>query len=175
MAAMVVRPSLAIVRVFSRNAQNRERFAADMSQKLGRQIVPAATAKEAVAGADLVVCATDSSVPVIDTAWLKPGAHVTTIGPKLADEHELPPDIGHRAAVIATDSPDQILSSHGVRFFLQDTPAWDRMTDLADIVAGRTVGRHSTADLTLFCSVGLAGTEVVIGNAILRRAGAIRT
>jgi ornithine cyclodeaminase/alanine dehydrogenase-like protein (mu-crystallin family) len=172
-AATVVRPSITTVRVYSRNPQKRERFAAYISETLHIAIDPVATAREAVADADLVLCATDSSIPVIDSAWLKPGAHVSTLGPKLADQHELPIDIGERAAVVATDSPDQIHSYHGA-YFLQGTRAWDRMIDLANIVAGRATGRHTTADLTLFCSVGLAGTEVVVASAILRRARAAR-
>jgi len=173
-AAAVVRPSMTTVRVFSRSPQNRERFAARMSEKLHMGVEPVATAREAVADADLVLCATDSPDPVIDSAWLKAGAHVSTIGPKLADQHELPSDIGERAAVVVTDSPDQIRSYHGA-YFLQDTPAWDRIIDLADIVAGRALGRRMTADLTLFCSVGLAGTEVAVASTILRRVRATRT
>jgi ornithine cyclodeaminase/alanine dehydrogenase-like protein (mu-crystallin family) len=171
-AAYVVRPSITTARVFSRNPQKRERFATYMSEKLHMAVDPVATAREAVEDADLVLCATNSPDPVIDSAWLKPGVHISTIGPKLTDQHELPSDIGEHAAVVATDSPDQIRSYRGV-YFLQGTPAWERMIDLADIVAGRAKGRRTTADLTLFCSVGLAGTEVAVAGTILRRARAM--
>jgi len=46
--------------------------------------------------------------------------------------------------------------------------------DLADIVAGRAVGRRNPADITLFCSVGLAGTEVAVADALLRRSAVAR-
>lgn len=41
------------------------------------------------------------------------------------------------------------------------------MADLADIMAAKAAGRGSLGDTTLFCSVGLAGTEVVVASAIL--------
>jgi len=171
MAVAAVLPCLQVVRVFSRNRQNRDRFALRMSEKLRLPITPSESTKEVVTDADLVLCATDSDIPVLETAWLKPGAHVNSIGPKLVGQHELPIDIGERATVIATDSPIQVHSSDKA-FFLYGTPAWDRMTDLAEIVSGRISGRNSNADLTLFCSVGLAGTEVAIASVILARARA---
>ncbi|MBP2445284.1 ornithine cyclodeaminase/alanine dehydrogenase-like protein (mu-crystallin family) [Rhizobium leguminosarum] len=45
------------------------------------------------------------------------------------------------------------------------------MVDLADIIAGKAAGRGSLGETTLFCSVGLAGTEVVVASAILDRLG----
>lgn len=52
-------------------------------------------------------------------------------------------------------------------FFLAGSGNEHRMADLADIIAGRAAGRASQADMSLFCSVGLAGTEVVVASAIL--------
>ena len=43
------------------------------------------------------------------------------------------------------------------------------MLDLADIVAAGVSGRRSPTDITLFCSVGLAGTEVAVADALLRQ------
>jgi len=42
------------------------------------------------------------------------------------------------------------------------------MVDLADLIAGRAVARPSVDAITLFCSVGLAGTEVLVGDALLK-------
>lgn len=173
MAAVAVRPGLEEIRIYSRNAGNREGFAARMSARLGRAIRPVATARDAVAGADLVLCATDSGAPVLETHWLARGAHVSTLGPKLADRHELPRDIGDLADVAATDSPAQ-LQGYSAPYFLEGTRAVTQMLDLADIVAGRAVGRRNPADITLFCSVGLAGTEVAVADALLRRSAVAR-
>jgi ornithine cyclodeaminase len=158
---------------FSRKPQNREQFAAQMLEKFGILVVPLAFARQAVADADLFLCAADNLDPVIDSAWLKQEAHVNIIGPKSAGERELPFDIGDRWAVIATDSSDRCRLS-GI-FLLQDAPTGDQMIGLADILARRDAARHTNADLTLFCSVGLAGTEVAVASTILRRGSAVPT
>jgi alanine dehydrogenase len=105
-----------------------------------------------------------SNTPVIDAAWLAPGAHVTTIGPKIKGRHELGLDVADRAGLIATDSPAQIAA---LDFFLDGTDHGTRMVDLADIVTGRHPGRTSDDMIMLFCSAGLAGTEVLVADALL--------
>ncbi|MGO8484628.1 dihydrodipicolinate reductase C-terminal domain-containing protein, partial [Rhizobium leguminosarum] len=52
-------------------------------------------------------------------------------------------------------------------FFLAGSGNEHRIAYLADIMAGKVAGRGSPGDTTLFCSVGLAGTEVVVASAIL--------
>ena len=42
-------------------------------------ITPVASPEEAVRGVDIILTATNSSVPVFDGNWLEPGQHVTTI------------------------------------------------------------------------------------------------
>lgn len=168
MAAVAVRPGLRAIRVYSRNARNRESFADWMSGRLGITVQPVAAARDAVGDADLVLCATDSGTPVLATEWLAEGAHVSTLGPKLVDHHELPREIGQVADVAATDSLAQ-LHAYPEPYFLDGTPAGDRMLDLSDIVAGRAAGRRNSTDITLFCSVGLAGTEVAVAELLLRR------
>src|SRR5882724_314397 len=168
LAAVAVRPGLLTIRIYSRNARNRESFAERMSARVGKTIQPVGAAHDAVAGADLVLCATDSGSPVIEKQWLARGTHVSTLGPKLVQCHELPRDIGDVADVAATDSPTQ-LNAYPAPHFLAGTPAGDGMLDLSDIVAGRASGRRSPTDITLFCSVGLAGTEVAVANALLRQ------
>jgi ornithine cyclodeaminase len=101
---------------------------------------------------------------VLETAWLKPGAHVNSVGPKFTGAHEMPLDIVEVCQVIATDSLAQA-TAYAKPFFIEDL---DRVAGLDQIVAGRINGRRSENDITLFCSVGLAGTEVVLANELLR-------
>lgn len=167
-AAAAVR-NLKNVSVFSRSAEKRERFAAEMARKLDLPIRASASAKEAVRNAAIVICATDSTQPVIRADWIAPGTHVTTVGPKQQDQHELDLDVATAADVIATDSPAQI-AAYDPLFFLHGTLPMDRMVDLADIVAGAHPGRQRAEDITLFCSAGLAGTEVLLADRLLEKA-----
>jgi ornithine cyclodeaminase len=154
--------------VYSRTSENREGYAAEMSQKLGVEVVAVDSAEKAVREADIVLCATKSPTPVIEVGWLKAGTHINTVGPKYLDAHEMDLAVADRSQVIVTDSMGQV-EDYG-NFFLENTPHLVRMVELDDVVAGREKGRTSAEDITLFCSVGLAGTEVVVANEVLKRA-----
>jgi ornithine cyclodeaminase/alanine dehydrogenase-like protein (mu-crystallin family) len=161
--------SLHEVRVFSRDARRREAFALRARDELGLPAAAVADPRSAVAGADIVVLATSSRQPVIEVGWVGAGAHVTTLGPKLAGANECPADLGDRADVIVTDSVAQV-SAYPGPFFL-GTPALERIVPLGPAVAGTEQTRQNGDQLTLFCSVGLAGTEVAVAAALLRAAG----
>jgi ornithine cyclodeaminase len=124
-AAAAVR-RLRTVRVYSRNTENRRAFAEEMARQLDLDIAPVASAREAVTGADIVICATSSEVPVIEAAWLAAGTHINALGPKTRDRHELGLDVAERAGIIATDSPAQT-GAYGAPFFLEGSRAHGRL------------------------------------------------
>jgi ornithine cyclodeaminase len=106
---------------------------------------------------------------VIQAGWLRAGAHINTLGPRAKGGSEVGADVAERASLIATDSPEQIAALSDP-YFLTGTAGMERLVDLADIVAGRAPGRQTADDISLFCSVGLAGTEVMVAAAILAAA-----
>ena len=164
-AAMVVR-HFERARVHSPTANHRDAFATEMSAETGIPVEAMQSVEEVVRFSDVLICATRSTTPVFDAAWLKPGLHINTIGPKFRDAHEISVEIAQKSQVIATDSLDQV-DSYSESFFLLGTPERSRMIELSEIVAGRQKGRSSPSDITLFCSVGLAGSEVVVANEAL--------
>lgn len=165
-AAAVVR-ELSDVRVYSRSAENREPFASEMGAALGLRIVPVASPAEAIGGADIVVVATDSRTPAFDASLIEPGQHVTTI--RLGrGQHELEAGVADRAGAIFTDSMEQLRSYPG-GFFLEDRI--DSITDLSEHVARGASIRSAPDEITLYLSTGLAGTEVVVADLALQRAG----
>ena len=144
---------IGLVKIFSRKEKNRQAFAKRSSEKLELQVFASESAKDTVAGADVVVLATNSSEPVIQTDWIKGGAHVTTVGPKFVDRHEVPLDIIERAKLIVSDSPQQILGQ-GENHMFHGNGANIQHLGSSDYALGE-------GDVTLFLSAGLSGTEVV--------------
>jgi alanine dehydrogenase len=164
-AIHAVRP-LRAVRVYSPNPAGRDAFASRATAELGVPAAGAETAAAAVDGADIVVLATTSRQPVIEAGWIAPGTHVTTLGPKMASAHECPPDLADRADVILTDSPAQLEASYEPLFL--SGAAKERIGDLGASVAGAGPRRQASDQITLFLSVGLAGTEVGVAAGLLR-------
>jgi ornithine cyclodeaminase len=157
------------IRVFCRSADKRAAFAEAMAARTGVACLAASSAEAAVDGADVVILATTSKAPVIKADWLKAGAHINTLGPRGERGAEIGPDVAERASLIATDSPDQI-AALGSAYILADTPAMARMVDLADMVAGKVQAGIEPNAISLFCSVGLAGTEIMVAAAIMAAA-----
>ena len=91
------------------------------------------------------------------------------LGPKFAGRSEIDPAVAERAASIFTDSPEQ-LRAYPEPSFLEGTPHIERVSDLGEHVAGGAPVRSSDDDITLFLSVGLSGTEVVLADLALSKA-----
>ncbi len=152
--------------VYSPTREHREAFATTLRDSTGVPVEAVGSAEAAVRDCEVLVCATDSGTPVFDLDWLAPGAHVTTLGPKTVDAHELPRAVVDRADRVVTDSLAQVGDGDG-EFLLADPR--ERLVELGAVVAGDEPGRTSDGDLTVFCSVGLAGTEVVPADVALGR------
>jgi ornithine cyclodeaminase len=155
-----------VVRVFSRDPVRRTEFAARCRDELDLPAQAAPDARAAVDGADVVILATRSGTPVIESAWVPPGAHVTTVGPKEIGRNECPVDLATGAALLVTDSLAQ-LDAYPSPYFLTGTPARDRIVALSAVQAGEVP--RPDGGTTLYSSVGLAGTEVAVLAALIHR------
>ncbi|MCF7625555.1 NAD(P)-binding domain-containing protein, partial [[Brevibacterium] frigoritolerans] len=91
-AAIAIR-DIKRVMVYSRNDNNRKKFAEEMSEKLDMDVISMDSPQKCVEKADIIICATNSRSPVIDADWLKPGVHINTVGPKSMNGHELPIEV----------------------------------------------------------------------------------
>ncbi len=162
-ACSAVRP-LTDVRVYSRAEESRRRFAEEMSRDLGVDVRPMTDVRSTVSDADIVLIATSSVEPVVDHRDLRSDAHVNTVGPKFAMAHEISAAMAEDAEWIVSDSPRQI-QAHGSGHFLASSPARERIEHLGRLRPG--VARSGRS---LFLSTGLAGTEVLVADAILSAA-----
>lgn len=149
------------VRIYSRFSNNREGFAARARSELRLAAETAFDAAVAVRDADIVVLATRSTIPVIDAADVAPGTHVTTVGPKSRASHETPLELAEAAAVVTCDSPAQA-AAYPEPFFTSAP-----LVSLADVMRGAAPGRKDPDDITLHCSVGLAGSEILLARRLI--------
>ena len=67
------------IRCYSPNRKHREAFADEMSSVVATEIKPVDSAEQAIAGADIVLCATNSSAPVLKSDWIEKGMHLSAI------------------------------------------------------------------------------------------------
>ena len=167
-AAVTVR-DFESIEVYSRDQERRTRFATEMSAKLGCAVQAVGSAQAAVEDADVLLCTTTSTVPVVRAEWLKPGVHINNVGPKFSDGAELGLDVAERMGLLVTDTRSQ-MEAFGARFILHDTRFESSLRDLAPIVSGADPGPSSPDQSTLFYSLGLAGTEVLLAEFLFKDA-----
>ncbi|HET9896057.1 MAG TPA: ornithine cyclodeaminase family protein [Streptosporangiaceae bacterium] len=155
--------ALAEIRVVARTAEKAQRFAADMALLAGdAKVTGYASAEEALAGAGIVVTATNSAVPVIQRQWITPGTHINAVGACLPHARELDSATVADAALFC-DSKDAVIAEAGDFVIAAMDGAIDRdhlMPELGDVLAGTAAGRSGEREITIFESLGLAAEDL---------------
>ncbi len=158
--------------VIARRAEAAGAFAAEMSERLGNEVVPAVDVQAAVAQADIVVTATTSPQPLFDGDWLRHGVHVNGVGSHSPGARELDTRTVQRAKVV-TDQTAACLAEAGDLIIPLAEGAIteaDLQLQLGEVVAGLRPGRTSADEITLFKSVGLAIQDVAVAVQVYRQA-----
>lgn len=150
------------VRVWSRALDNRVAFAREMRARTKAPINVAASAKDAVDGADLIVLATASREPVIQSGWIANGAHVCAVGACRPDQREMDTTLVRRGRLFV-DSRTGALAEAGDVIIPMKEGAFDESHlagELGDLILGRAAGRTSADEVTIFKSLGMAVEDV---------------
>lgn len=164
------------VRVWSPNAAHREAFAVEMGAATALPVRPVADASAAVRGADIVVLATSSRLPVIADADIDAGAHICAVGACRPDQREMPTRLVARARVYV-DARAAALKEAGDLLLpiAEGAIAPSHVVgELGELAGGRVRGRQDSTDVTLFKSLGLAVEDVVAAQLAVARARAQR-
>ncbi len=138
------------------------RNAAAFAERFG--VKAAASAEEAVRGADVVVVATMSMAPVLFGTWLSPGTHINAVGAPRPTWRELDDETLRRSRIYV-DSRDAALVESG-----DVIAAGHVFAELGEVVAGTRPGRTRVDEITLFKSVGVAVEDIVAADLVYRKA-----
>jgi len=170
-AMLAVRP-VRRVRVHSLRMDACRAFAEREQARLGVPVEPVASAREALAGADLVVTATSSPTPVCEGGWLAPGAHVNAVGACFRTTRELDGAAVARARLF-TDARESLRNESGDWLLAIEDGAIDAdhpAAELGEVLVGKAPGRTGADEITLFKSLGLAIEDVAAAHLVLSRA-----
>lgn len=170
-AVCSVRP-IQRVKVFSRNAENRTRFAREMEDLVGVEVLPVATPEEAVGGSDILITITNSREPVFDGNLLEPGMHVNAAGNNSAAKREIDETTIQRADLIVVDNKEQARTECGELIAAAASGAfrWAKAFELHQIVGGKVSGRPGADAVTLFESQGIGIEDTATSAYVLKKA-----
>src|SRR5499427_4027454 len=171
------------VRVYSRNAEHRRKFVEEMGPVTNLDIVPVASPQEAVRGVDIVLAATNSSVPVFDGNWLEPGQHVTTIvgsnvglvkgGFTAAKRREIDDKTLARSHVLSIVSVQQAIQDEQADIYdpvQRGVIKWEQLIEIGEILAGKKEGRTKAEQITFYKNnAGQGVADIALGAAVLEK------
>ena len=174
--------------VYSPNPKHREAYAHDMSKTLGIDVVPVRSVQEAVAGADIVACCTNSMIPVLTGDMVEPGVHLTAVSGEWTDEvpemvdvaarsaethifHGAPVDhsLGRGGAAIVYAAAnaaelDELVALSGQRYAAEQPKTErrrrkTRQVALVDLINGTAEGRKNDDEVSASTGIGSGGTS----------------
>ncbi|MEO6970499.1 MAG: NAD(P)-binding domain-containing protein [Chthoniobacterales bacterium] len=154
--------ALRIVRQFREVRVWSPRHAGEFAKKFG--VAAAASAEDAVCGADVVVVATAATAPVLQGRWLAAGAHINAVGATRPNWRELDDDALRKARIYVESREAASKESGDV------IAAAKPLIELGEVIAGSKSGRESAEEITLYKSVGVAVEDVVAADLVYRRA-----
>jgi ornithine cyclodeaminase/alanine dehydrogenase-like protein (mu-crystallin family) len=173
-AVRVVRP-IDEVRLVGRTPASVEAFAAEIDASPNApQVIIAASPREAVTGADLILAATTSETPVFDGRDLSPGTHITGVGSYTPHMQEVD-EITVQQAKIVVDSLQSCLAEAGDLIIPLEKGLISKLNihgELGQIVNGELPARQSADEITFFKSVGVAVQDAAAAAEVLRVAEA---
>lgn len=152
--ALAFRTALGIrrLRIWDTDAAASEKLKRNLTP-LGFEITIAASAADAVSGADVITtCTADKSrSTVLSSDLVLPGVHINAIGGDCPGKTELDVDILHRGDVFVEYTPQTRIEGE-IQQVSPDFP----VTEIWEVLLGRKKGRTHADQITIFDSVGFA-------------------
>jgi alanine dehydrogenase len=177
MAVRAVR-DITSIRCFSPNAANRDAFTRQMSEMLGVDVISVAQPEEAITGADIVMCATNSVDHIFFERWIEPGVHLSSI--KIPEIEPNAVKRADRVAVHVHDTKPIHAATKGIEpaetgggrgWATADAIDFSKLPTLPELIVGRAEGRQSDAEVTCFLNnIGLGYQFAAAGALLYRKA-----
>lgn len=160
--------------VFSPNPARRESFARMVTEALKIPCRAAASARDAVAGADLIIGATRTldGKPALEGAAIEPGVLVASIGATLPEHLEVDPEAIAKADLIVADIPQEVMEETGCFIAAKKAGVTfaEKFASLNDLMTGKADARLKAARQPMFRSVGHSLQDLAVAELAWRAA-----
>ena len=160
--------------VFSPNPTRRESFARMVTEELKIPCRIATSARDAVAGADLILGTTRTldGKPALEGAAIEPGVLVASIGATLPEHLEVDPQAIAQADLIVADIPHEVMEETGCFIAAKKAGVTfaDKFISLNELMTGKADARMAAARRPMFRSVGHSLQDLAVAELAWRAA-----
>ena len=152
--------------------ERRQRFAREMSEVCGCDVVPVGRPELAAHEMDIIITATSSREAVLHGSWIAEGTHMNVVGSNFLAKSEIDVETIRRAEILVVDSKDQARLEAGdfVAAMEEGVIHWSDIYELGQVIVGRYPGRSHPQDITLFKSLGIALEDVAVAGQVFAKA-----
>lgn len=154
------------VLVYSLDAADAARYAAEMSDELQVPVEVAVSAEMVVRQSQVVVTTTPAQAPYLQAEWLHPGLHITCMGSDSENKQECHADVFARADRICCDLKAQCFRLGELQHALKaGVLAEDAdITELGELTLGKKAGRQREDEITIcdLTGVGVQDTAIAL-------------
>jgi len=142
------------------------RYAEEMRQELGVEVVIAGHPEEVVRQSDFVVTTTPSREPYLKAEWLHPGLHITCMGSDAEHKQELYADVFGHADRLVCDRKSQCFRLGELHHALEAGVVSEQseIFELGELTSGRVPGRQRDDEITIcdLTGVGVQDTAIAL-------------
>ncbi len=157
--------SLTEVMVWGRSKQQAADFAARVRDSLNLNATACAQVADAVADADIICTTTAAAEPVLRSAWVRPGTHINAVGSSRAGPAEIDSELVVRARIFA-DHRESVLRQGAEFLHAKAAGLIDDahlQGEIGQVMLGSIKGRSSSAEVTLYKSLGNIVQDLACG------------
>lgn len=143
----------------------------DDAQALGFRVEMTMDPARAAADANVIVTATAATSPVLASAQVQAGTHITAIGADTPVKRELDAALLGRADVFVADSIPQCAERGELHHaLLARTRSVGQVVELGAVIADPSLGRSSDSQLTIADLTGVAVQDIAVATAVAEAA-----
>jgi ornithine cyclodeaminase/alanine dehydrogenase-like protein (mu-crystallin family) len=157
-------------KVYSPTPAHREGFAKKISARTGVRVNPVDSPERAAKDVDIILCMTNTNVPVIDGSWLEDGQYIISVvgsnielvksGNLDRPRREIDDATLRRCDFIVALSKAQAIDSEQGDIFWpvkNGVISWDKVVEVSDVLSGKVKGRTDEKQIILYKNQGGQG------------------
>ncbi|CAN5313068.1 ornithine cyclodeaminase [soil metagenome] len=150
------------VRVWSRSHAHASRFALDARERFDVDVEVTSTVAEAVADADIICATTGAHSPILEAGLVRGGAHINAVGSGSARHRELSTGVVKGARVFVDRMASALREAGDILLAIAEGGISEAHVagEIGAVLTGRSSGRRSDDEITIFKSVGLGIEDV---------------
>lgn len=158
--------------LWGRSPDTADKFADEMSRRLGRMITPISDGREAAGRADVICTVTSSAAPVLLGDWVKPGTHINLVGSSHLGPVEVDTALVAKARYVADYRPGVLAQAAELAIAREAGVIDDShvVGEIGDVLAGRIPGRRTDEEITIYKSLGHVAQDLAAAAYLQKRA-----